>query len=129
MSRKVPPWGLGKGSRKIRLECTYIRSSLVGVYVTSTQADSSTINAEASTLPNAEHGKCLGRFPHGGDGGKFREGSESNHLLAVGCSRKEVHATAHTHASKSRGKLHGNFPHGGDGGRFKESSDGKHLLR
>ena len=63
-------------SRKVQIASTYI-SSLVGVDITSTQADNSTNNAEASTLPNAEHGKCPRTFPHGGNGGKFKEGSES----------------------------------------------------
>ena len=62
---------MGESSRKVQKASNYI-SSLVGVDITSAQADSSSIDAEASTLPNAEHGKCPGTFPHGGNGGKFK---------------------------------------------------------
>ena len=59
---------MGESSRKVQKASTYI-GSLVGVDVTSTQVDSTTITyVEASTLPSAEHGKCPGRFPHGGWG-------------------------------------------------------------
>ena len=62
---------MGESSGKVQKASTYI-SSLVGVDVTSTQVDSTTIYAETSTLPNAEHGKVPGGFLHGG---RFREGS------------------------------------------------------
>ena len=70
---------MGESSRKIQITSTY-SLSLVGVDITFIQANSSTIDVEASTLPNAEHGKSPGSFPHGGNGGKFREGSERKHL-------------------------------------------------
>ena len=75
---------MGEGSGKVQKASTYRRSS-VGVDVASTQVDSTTPDRKASTLPNAERGTCLGSFLHGGDGGKFKEGSESKHLHMVQC--------------------------------------------
>ena len=87
---------MGESSRKVQIASTYI-SRLVGVDVTSTQADSSTLNVEASTLPKAEHGKCPRMFPHGGNGGKFKEGSERKHLLDTVDKIEGRYMPQHTH--------------------------------
>ena len=85
-----------ESSRKIQIASTY-KTSLIGVDVTSTQVDSCTSNVDAPTLPNAEHGKCPGMFSHGGNGGKFKEGSESKRLLHTVDLVEERYMTQHTH--------------------------------
>ena len=48
---------MGESSGKVPKASTYIISS-VGVDVTSTQVDSTTVDCKASTLPSVEQGKC-----------------------------------------------------------------------
>ena len=55
---EVSPMGaIEESSRKVQKASTYIDSS-VGVDVTSTQVDSTTVDCKASTLPSMEQGKC-----------------------------------------------------------------------
>ena len=121
---------MAESSGKVPKASTYISS--VGVDVTSTQVDSTTIAlyCKASTLPNVEHGKCPRMFPHGGDGGKFNEGSESKHILPVDeVEDKYMPRHTHTQVSKSRWKVPGSSPHRGDGGTFEEGSGSRHLQK
>ena len=66
---------MGEGSRKVQIASTY-RDCGILIYVAVGHSDISR-NGETSSLYDYEYGKCLESLLHGGDGGKFKEGSES----------------------------------------------------
>ena len=70
---------MGESSRKVQIASTYMTGSIL-IYIAVVHSDISIANVDASTLPNVEHWKCPGTFPHGGNGGKFKESSGMMYL-------------------------------------------------
>jgi hypothetical protein len=68
---------LEEGSRKVQKASAHV-SGLIVVDVAVVEGHVTSINAHTATLPNKEGARIwsvLGKYLHGGDGGRFRESS------------------------------------------------------